>query len=1121
MKETFKTLKFTNWCIENRTAVYVFTIILTLAGYVGFSTMPKEQFPDVVVPTITISTVYPGATPIDIENLITKPLEKQIKAINGMKKLKSKSISNVSIITAEFNTDMEVDKAKREVQQAVDKAMSELPSDLDEDPEIQEFDISEMPIMNINLYGDLPMDKIQKFADELEEKIETLPQITRVDIIGGLKREIQINIDLDRMQAAGITFRDIENAVAQSNINISAGEVEVGKFDRNMRIAAQFDDMKDIENIMVSNAQGVTLKLKNIANIVDGYKERDSYARLGGKPVITLDVIKRAGENLLAASDQIKSILNQYKKDKFPDALHYEITGDQSDATRTNLRELFNTVIIGFILVLIILMFFMGLKSAFFVAIAGPLSALVAFLILPSMGFTLNIIVLFSFLLALGIIVDDAIVVIENTHRLLHKYDFGIKKSAKYGAGEIFVPVLAGTLTTLGPFVPLLFWPGLVGNFMYYLPATLIVTLGASLLVAFVMNPVFAVSFMKKNEHLKKPSLKRLFIVIGFLVVIGIIAHIFGSPGFGNLLFVIAVFAVLNHYIFIPMVENFQNKIWPKFNESYHRLVLRFTKGKRPVIVVFSSVLLLILSALFFINTKPTVEFFPSSDPNQIFVYLEYPMGTDAETTNQATKELEHKIYQVLGKHNPDVESIVTNVGVNAGNPQNPDFTVTPHKGRITINFVNYADRHDLNTAKVLEKLRDVFRGGIPGGTVIVGRDNSGPPTGADLAIEIYGENFQKLQQIEQTVRKKINEAGIEGIENLQSNLELNKPEIIVDIDEEKAQIEGISLAQIGLTMRTALFGKDISKYFAADEETDIRIRLKEKYRNTPQDLLRLNIAFMDMTTGRYKEIPVSSLAKLKYNQAFSAINHINQKRVVTLSSNVAAETSSTAVNAKIRNLISEMDLPSGYTIKLGGQQEDQAETSNFLSVAFLAALVLMYLVMVVQFNSAIKPLIIFTTVLFSLIGVFFGFGITGMNISIVMTGVGMFALAGIVIRNGILIIEFIDQQREEGIDVHKAAVEAGRVRMTPVILTAMAAILGLLPLAVGFSLNFSSLFTSFEPDIHLGGDNVAFWGPLAWTIIFGLIVATFLTLLVVPSLYVFAYETKYWFIRKFTTKKS
>lgn len=1121
MKETFKTLKFTDWCIENRTAVYVFTVILALAGYVGFTSMPREQFPDVVVPTITVSTVYPGATPVDIENLITEPLEKQIKAINGLEELKSKSISNVSIVTAEFNTDMDVDKAKREVQQAVDKAMSELPSDLEEDPEVQEFDISEFPIMNINLYGDLPMDKIQKFADELEERIETLPEITRVDIIGGLEREIQIKVDLNKMQAAGITFGDIESAVARSNINISAGEVTVGKFERNIRIAGQFDDMGDIENIVVSNSQGVNMKLATIADVVDGYKERDSYARLNGKPVITLDVIKRAGENLLAASDQIKEILNTYENEKFPEALNYKITGDQSDATRTNLRELFNTVIIGFILVLVILMFFMGLKSAFFVAIAGPLSAMIAFLILPTMGFTLNMIVLFSFLLALGIIVDDAIVVIENTHRILHKYDFGVKKSAKYGAGEIFVPVLAGTLTTLGPFIPLLFWPGIVGNFMYFLPATLIVTLGASLLVAFVMNPVFAVSFMKKDEHLKKPSLKRLIRVVAVLVVIGILAHLSGAPGFGNFLFIIAVFAVINKYLFVPMVEGFQTNVWPRFTESYHRLVSKFTKGKRPILVIISTFVLLILSVVVFILSKPTIEFFPSSDPNQIFIYLEYPQGTDAETTNQATKQIEDKVYQVLGRDNPDVKSVVTNVGINAGNPQNPDFTVTPYKGRVTINFVNYADRHQINTSEILEELRGIFGGGIPGGTITVDKEASGPPTGAEVAIEIYGEDFGKLQALEQEVRNRIRETGIQGIENLQSNLELNKPEIIVNVDEEQAQLAGVTLAQIGMTMRTALFGKDISKYFAADEETDITVRLKEEFRDEPQELLNLEIAFMDMATGRYKQVSLSNLAKLEYDQAFSAINHINQKRVLTLTSNVSTGYTATEVNARIKKMINGLTLPAGYSISLGGQQEQQAETSSFLAVAFLGALVLMYLIMVIQFNSAIKPLIIFTTVFFSLIGVFLGFGLTGMSMSIVMTGVGMFALAGIVIRNGILIIEFIDQQRDAGVDVHRAAVEAGRVRMTPVILTAMAAILGLLPLAIGFSLDFGALLSSFSPDIHFGGDNVAFWGPLAWTIIFGLIVATFLTLLVVPSLYVFAYETKYWFIRKFSNKAS
>ncbi len=1119
MKEKFKSLKFTDWCIQNRTAVYVFTVTLALAGYVAFSGMPKEQFPDIVVPTISITTIYPGATPIDVENLITKPLEKQLKAINGLKELKSKSISDVSIVTAEFTTDMDVDKAKREVQEAVDKAKTDLPSDLDEDPEVQEFDFSEFPIMNINLFGDLPLDKIQKFADELEEKIETLPEITRVDIIGGLVREVQIDVDLYKMQATGITFNDIEQAVAQSNVNISSGEIQIDRFNRNLRVAGQFDKMADIENIIVSNSQGVSVFLKDFAVVLDGYEEKKDYARLDGKPVITLDVIKRSGENLLAASDAIKVILDDSEENKFPEALNYTITGDMSDGTRTNLNELFNTVIIGFVLVLVILMFFMGLKSAFFVALAGPLSALVAFLILPSMDFTLNVIVLFSFLLALGIIVDDAIVVIENTHRIFHKYDFNIEKSASYGAGEIFVPVLAGTLTTLGPFIPLLFWPGIVGNFMYYLPATLIVTLGASLLVAFVMNPVFAVSFMKKNEHLLKPSPKRLFIIVAVLVFLGIIGHLMGSPGFGNLMIFIGILAVINHYFLNPLVLRFQEKYWPFLVGKYNNVVTSFTKGSRPIIVIVSTILLLVLSLVFFIISKPVVDFFPSSDPNQIFIYLEMPQGTDAEVTNEIAKNIEEKVYSALGDNNPDVKSVVANVGINAFDPNNPDFTATPHKARITINFVEYGKREG-NSQEFLDRFREMFSSGVAGGTITVDKEASGPPTGAAVAIEISGDDFLELQKLETTIRGKIADAGITGLEGLKSNLELTKPEIIVDIDEEKAQLEGVSLAQIGINMRTALFGKDVSKYRAADEDVDIRVRLREEDRTDPQQLLGVDMAFMDMASGRYKQIPIGSVAELRYDQAYSSINRIDQKRVVSLTSNVTADASSAAINAEIQKQINGMELPSGYEIKLGGEQEEQAETSDFLTIAFLGALVLMFMIMVVQFNSTIKPLIIFTTVLFSLIGIFLGFGITGMKVSIVMTGVGMFALAGIVIRNGILIIEFIDQQREAGVPVHEAVIEGGRTRMTPVILTAMAAILGLFPLAIGFNIDFPGLFSSFEPDIHIGGDNVAFWGPLAWTIIFGLIVATFLTLLVVPSMYLFAYQTKHWFKRKFSKEK-
>ncbi|MBX7201657.1 MAG: efflux RND transporter permease subunit [Bacteroidia bacterium] len=1116
-QEHFKFFKPTNWAINNRTSVYIITVLITLAGIIIFQKIPKENFPDIVIPTIYVPTIYPGASPEDIENLITKPLEKEIKGISGIKKLTSNSIQDVSVILVEFNTGIDVDVAKQKVSNAVDKAKTELPSDLDKDPNVQEVSFSEFPIMNVNVAGDYPLDQLKKYAEELQDKIETLPEITRVDLIGGLEREVQINVDLYRMQALGITFNDIERSVASENVNISGGEIRVGELRRTMRVRGEFGKVEQIGNVLIRSSRGNLAYLKDFTEVIDGFKEKQDFARLDGKPVITMNVIKRSGENLINAADQIKEIINEYQNTRFPSGLKVNVTADTSLETKTTLNDLINTVIIGFILVVLILMFFMGLQSAFFVGLSVPLSVLLAMLFMPSMGFTMNMIVLFSFLLALGIIVDDAIVVIENTHRIYHKYNFDIITSAKAAAGEVFIPVLAGTLTTIAPFFPLLFWPGIVGDFMKYLPITLILTLFASLAVAFIMNTVFAVSFMKKEEPGKvvpASSMKKPLLIFG---ITGLLAHLAGFHAFGNLALLLLVLTPVNHYLLRPATETFQHKWWPAVISLYKRTVTALLKGARPVWTLTIVFVGLIVSVLIFASVGKPPVFFPDGQPNFAYVYIEMPIGTDAVVTDSVTKVVENKVYEVIGRNNPNVTSVISNVAIGAGDPRSPDRTATPYKGKVSVAFVEFGERKDFSSAECLEDIRKSMKNLVPGARITVDKEQNGPPTGKPVNIEISGDDFDQLQRLEKELRKGITQSKIEGIEDLQSDLKRNKPEIIITIDADRASALGMSKAQIALEIRTALYGKEISKFRDADDDAEINLRLSPEYRMKVDDLMNMQVSFMDMATGQFKSVPISSVASVKYDEAFSSINRKNQRRVLTLSSNVLTGFTPNAIVQQINQVIDGIEIPEGYTIKMTGEQEDQKETADFLGLAFLGALALMFLILVTQFNSLAKPFLIFSTVLFSLIGVFLGHAITGRTMSIVMTGVGIFALAGIVIRNGILLIEFIDELRSRGLSSEEAIIEGGATRMTPVILTASAAILGLIPLALGVNLDFASLFGSFEPHFYLGGDNVVFWGPLAWTMIYGLVVASFLTLLVVPVMYLIYLKIK----KRFGREKS
>lgn len=1115
LAEKLKELPFTSWCIENATSIYAFTFMIVVAGMMIYNSLPKELFPDVVVPTISVATIYPGATPADIENLITKPIEKQVKSLNGVKKITSNSLSDVSIITVEFSTDLKPSDCKQKVTDAVAKGKKDLPSDLKTDPQIQEFDINEMPIMNINLAGDLPLDQIKEYGEDLKDRIESMKEITRVDIVGGLDREIQINVDLYKMTSAGIAFMDIENAVQRENLNISGGEVRVDDLRRNLRVTGEFKDPKELENLVVRSFTGTTVFLKDIAEIRDGFKEKQDFAQLDKKAVVTLNVVKRSGENLINATDQIYKILEDYQENKFPKGLQIKVTGDTSENTRIQLHDLLNTVILGFIFVVFILMFFMGFTNAFFVGLSVPLATLVAFLFMPGLGMTMNVMVLFSLLLALGIVVDDAIVVIENTHRIYHKYEYDIKQSAKFAAGEVFVPVLAGTLTTLAPFFPLLFWPGIVGKFMKNLPITLIITLGASLFVAFVMNPVFAVSFMKKEEHGESKLKDYKWGFIGF-AVLSLIGYVSGNMGLGNFSVFCILLILSYHFFFYRAIIFWQTRFWPKVANVYRKILRAFIQGKRPIAVVLGAVLLLILSWGIFIASKPNVVFFPSGNPNFVYVYCKLPSGTDANVTDSITRIIEQKVYKVIGANNPDVTSVISNVGLGAGDPQNPDKVATPNKSKVTVAFKKYADRKIPATIIWLDSVQKEFKKeGIAGAEISVEPERNGPPVGKPINIEITGDDYATLAVLSTQLKAKIDASGIQGIDELKSDLQISKPEIIVDLDKEKMQREGISLGQVAAELRTALFGKEVSKFRDADDDAEIQLRLRAEDRASVEKLMNVYISYMDFSTGSFRQVPISSIAKIRYDKTISVINRKNQNRVVTLGSDVSSGYNANNIIPQIEEVIAQMDFPEGYEARMTGEQEQQAETGAFLGVAFGGALALMLLIMVVQFNSVIKPLIIFTTVAFSLIGVALGFTFTRMTFSVVMSGVGVFALAGIVIRNGILLIEFIDELRARGENVYDAVVDGGATRMTPVILTASAAILGLIPLAIGLNMDFAKLFSEFNPEFYLGGDNVMFWGPLSWTMIFGLIVATFLTLLVVPTMYMLGYKTREWFRRK------
>jgi multidrug efflux pump len=1107
MEKKFKEFFATSWAIDNKISVYVLVFIISVFGLINYYTIPKEQIPEIVIPMIDINTIYPGTSPSDMENLVTRPLEKNLKSMSGVKKITSRSVQDFSAIIVEFNTGIEIKDAKQKVKDAVDKTKKDLPTDPSFiDPSVMEIDLSEIPIQYINLSGDIPLDRLKKYADDMQDRIESLKEITRVEIGGALTREIQIDIDMYKMKAASLTFRDVEQAVSLNNMTVSGGNIDLQQMSRSIRVVGEVTDIDQIKNVILSTSSGAIIKLRDIANVRDGFHQPENFARYNGKNVVTLNVIKKSGQNLLDASDKIKAIIADMQKTKLPSNLIIQVTGDQSRNTRNTVNELNNTIILGFIFVTIVLMFFMGLVNALFVALSVPLSMAIAFIFLPWIGFTMNMLVMFAFIFALGIVVDDAIVVIENTHRIHRKTKMNITSSAKFAAGEVFVPILSGTLTTLAPFFPLAFWPGVVGSFMVFIPVTLIITLFASLIVAYIFNPVFAVDFMKLDDEDKPVNKRNVYKTTAVIVLISLPFYLLGARGIGNFIIFIAISFLGHELIGYKVLRRFQSHFIPALMKKYESTLKWVLKGKRPAYLLGSMIALFVFTMVLNNIVKPKVVFFPDNEPNTINTFIKMPIGTQIEVTDSVARIAEHRIMSVLGEKNAIVESVVTNVAFLASDNTFDNSSKSSNLAKIAVNFVEYKYRHGQSTSVYMNKMREALKD-VPGAEIVVDKIKMGPPTGKPINVEISGEDLVKLASTADNFKRFVDSLQIGGIEELKSDFATTKPEIIIVLDRERANSEGITAATVGDAIRTGQLGKEISKYREGEDQYSIMLRFEENQRKDLEQLLNLTITYRDMTSGLIRQIPLSVVAHVEYVNSYGQINRLNLKRVITVSSNVLDGFNANLINARLRKEIPQFSRPMDVDIRLTGEQEDQAESMVFLSKAMILCLFLIMFILITQFNSMSKALIIISEVIFSLIGVLLGYMIFGMTISIIMTGMGIVALAGIVVRNGILLVEFTDKLKEQKVKTRNAIIQAGLTRITPVVLTATATILGLIPLAIGMNINFATLLTDFNPHLHFGGDNVMFFGPLSWTIIFGLSFATFLTLILIPVMYIVIYE--------------
>ena len=1126
MSKVDKEFKPSVWAIRKSNIIYFLMFIFLVFGINAYNNLPREDFPEIVSTKVFISTVNPGNTAEDIERFITDPLEEAVKGISNLVDIKSTSLEDYSIIELEFDEEIEIELAKQKVRDELDSVISgeDWPTfnNVKVEPDIFNLSMAEeMPILNINLEGDYRTEELKKYAEILQDKIEKLDEIKEVDILGAQDEEVEVAVDIKKMTAAKISFNDVITSIAGGNRTIAAGNIISDGQRRTLRIIGEISDPNDLKSFVVKNQYG-PVYLGDIAEINFKETEKKSYAREFGKNLVSLAVKKRSGKNLINAANTIHKIVKDVQKAEFPSDLEVAITNDMSNRIISQVDDLVNNILFGIFLVTIVLMFFLGFRNALFVGFAIPMSMFMSLMIISALGYSLNTMILFALVMGLGMLVDNGIVVIENVYRLMEKEGMSRIEAAKLGISEIAYPIIVSTATTVLAFVPLGLWPGTIGQFMIYLPITLSIVLGSSLFVAIFFNSMLVSKFMSIDE--KNLSKKNLIKLTYILSGIGLLMILFGGAtrGFGSLFIAINLFFWLYSYYLKSLALRFRTIFLKTLEENYEKFLRFALKGWNAVMFLFGTIALLFLTMILVGIAGPKVEFFPDNEPNQIIVYAEYPQGTDIEKTNSITKKIENEVIDVINNskffidsQNFMIESMLSQVGDGAGNQEN-DFgsqADMPHKSKITVTLREFKYRNGYSSEDLRGEVQKKLNGKYPGLSLSVEKDQNGPPAGYPVNIEITGKDYIDLIRAAEEMRIFINDQQIAGIEELKIDVNRNKPSLKINVDRKKAGELGINPTQIGLTLRRSLFGEKAGIFKKDGEDYDINVRFNEEDRYDKSLLLNQNVIFKDMSNGQLKEVPIASMIETENIETYSAIKHRNLTRVVTLYSSILAGYNAKEIVDQIKFQLDGFDAPENVNFKFTGEIEKQDENQDFLNFALMMALMLILLLLVFQFNSIVKPLIILLSIFLSFIGVFLGLIMFNMTFVIIMTMLGIISLAGIVVNNSVVLIDYtqllLDRKKEE-LNVEKdnmlskdqifeAIVSGGKARLRPVILTAITTILGLIPLAIGLNIDLMNLFINGNPNIYVGGDNVIFWGPLAWTVIFGLSFATFLTLVIVP----------------------
>jgi len=1014
------------YALKRQVTVLALLVLIVIAGVYCYVTLPRESFPDITIPYVFVTTTYEGVAPEDMEELITIPIERKLKGIDDVEEIRSTSAEGLSTVAIKFLPKVDIDDALQKVRDKVDQAKNDLPAELEDDPVIKEVNFSDMPVIRVVLSGPFSLRRLQNLAEDIQDRLESIAGVLEARLTGGLEREIHVEFDLDRVGAYNVPFSSIVGSVTNSNVNMPSGSMDIGEGKYLVRVPEDFQHPSEIFSIVAFVRDGKPVYLRDVATIKDAFKDPLTRSRINQEKSVTIAVLKRSGENIVRVTDEVKRVINEMRPE-LPQTLKIDLTADQSNDVRLMVSDLENNIISGLILVLAVIFVFIGGQSAIFVALAIPYSMFITFALLTGFDITMNMVVLFSLILALGMLVDNGIVIVENIYRHMQQGKTS-QEAAAVGTDQVAWPVITSTLTTLGAFSPMLFWPGIMGEFMGYLPQTLIMALSASLFVALVINPVLSARYQKVkitapagNPTEKETLIKRFYVAI-----------------------------------------------------------LKWSLGHRFIVIV-SAVILLIIATLAYVFFGKGVEFFPDTEPRRAYVNIKAPEGTNLDTSDQLVAQIE----KIVAPYE-DIRYVISNIGAMGGDPFSQGGTGT-HISRVVLDFKDFHDR-SRPSSEIIKEVRQKILKTIYGAEVQVEKEEEGPPTGPPINIEISGEDILLLGELSARARRVIKD--IPGLVDLKDNFVRGKPEIAVRVDKEKAALMGLDTYTIAYTVKSAINGVKAGVYREGKDEYDIIARLPENDRNSIKSLKRITVS-----GPQGEPIPLTSLAAVSLSSGIGAIMRLDQKRVVTISGDVSGRLANDVIKDINARLSQQMNWPRGYRYRFTGEQQEQAKAQAFLSKAFFACIALILLILLTQFNSFITPVIIMASVLFSLIGVFIGLLATGTAFGIIMTGIGVISLAGVVVNNAIVLIDYFNQLMARGLASTEALLRAGSVRFRPVMLTAITTILGLLPMATGVSFDFRKI--AFD----IGGESSQWWGPMAVAVTFGLGFATLLTLILVPVL--------------------